>query len=352
MINTRSSNNILYAVNKELLQQMIVERMVNVVKHPSENLFIYNYSAKAQYDKVWNDITLIARGLILDENLNIVSRPFRKFFNLNEHSPAEIPSLPFIVQEKLDGSLGILYWINDKPFIATRGSFDSKQAVHANTILHTEYRDTFEKIEKNKTYLFEIIYPENRIVVDYGCKDDLILLAIINNESGLDEPLNNNPGFKTVAHYDGINDLEKIANLNWENKEGFVIKFENSFRVKIKFSEYIKLHRIITGISNVAVWEYMKEGKCIEELLEKVPDEFYNWVKHTQEVIRKQYDEIYNDSKMVFKIMPTRKETALYFLQQKYPSVLFGMLDGKEPDKIIWRMIRPGFTKSYKNIEE
>ncbi|MEO8568524.1 MAG: T4 RnlA family RNA ligase [Ginsengibacter sp.] len=338
-------------LNKELLQEMVNERMVNVAKHPSENLFIYNYSAKAQYDKVWNEITLMARGLILDQDLHIVARPFRKFFNLNELSPSEIPSLPFVVEEKLDGSLGILYWINDKPFIATRGSFDSKQAVHANTILHTKYRDTFEKIEKDKTYLFEIIYPENRIVIDYGDSDDLILLSIINNETGFDELLNNNPGFKTVTYYDGINDLEKIANLNWENKEGFVIKFENSFRTKIKFSEYIKLHRIVTGISNVAIWEYMKEGKCIEELLERVPDEFYNWVKQTQELIRKQYDEIYDESKMVFKEMPTRKETALYFQHQKHPSVLFGMLDGKQPDKIIWRMIRPGFTKAYKNIE-
>ncbi len=134
-------------LNKALLQQMVNERMVNVVKHPSQNLFIYNYSAKTQYYKVWNVITLIARGLILDENFNIIARPFRKFFNLNEHSPAEIPSHPFVVQEKLDGSLGILYWINDKPFIATRSSFDSKQAIHANTILQTKYHHIFELIK-------------------------------------------------------------------------------------------------------------------------------------------------------------------------------------------------------------
>ncbi len=66
--------------------------------------------------------------------------------------------------------------------------------------MHTKYRDTFEKIEKDKTYLFEIIYPENRIVIDYGDSDDLILLSIINNETGFDELLNNNPGLCLMAN--------------------------------------------------------------------------------------------------------------------------------------------------------
>jgi RNA ligase len=31
---------------------------------PDADFFIYNYTAKAQYDKIWNEITLQARGLI------------------------------------------------------------------------------------------------------------------------------------------------------------------------------------------------------------------------------------------------------------------------------------------------
>ena len=279
-------------IDTVLLQQMMDEKLVSVTKHPQHNLFIYNYTAKAQYDKVWNNITLLTRGLILDEAYQIVARGFKKFFNFDEIDIAAIPQLPFVVQEKLDGSLGILYWVGNTAFIASRGSFDSKQAQHATAILHNKYGAVVEKLQKDKTYLFEIIYPANRIVVDYGNEDDLILLAVIDNETGLDEELDTSLGFRTVAHFEGLTDFGKIAALNLDNKEGFVIKFQNGFRVKIKFSEYVKLHRIITGVSNIAIWEYMKEAKDIDVLLDKVPDEFYNWVKQTKNNLQQHYDTI------------------------------------------------------------
>jgi len=334
-------------IDKQLLQQMLDERMVMVQKHPDADLFIYNYTNKAQYDRVWNEITLQSRGLILDACFNIVARPFRKFFNLEEHPPGEIPDEPFEVYEKIDGSLGILYWLNDKPYIATRGSFISDQAVHATRILNERYAHTFDKLNRNATYLFEIIYPENRIVVDYGDKDDLVLLAVIDNGTGLDLPVPD-IGFPIVKKYDGVNDLNLLHALTEENKEGFVIKFKSGLRVKVKFEEYLRLHRIITGVSNVVIWEHLSEGRSFEDLLEKVPDEFYEWVKKTSNELSAQYNTILSDSKNSFKQFDTRKETALYFQTQKYPAVLFAMLDGKPYDKIIWKMVRPEYARPFK----
>lgn len=338
-------------MNKELLKQMLDEKLVSVQKHPKADLFIYNYSPKVQYDKLWNEITLQTRGLILDAEMNIIARPFRKFFNLEEHQPEDIPKIPFDVYEKMDGSLGILYWLNDKPFIATRGSFESEQAIKATEILHQRYSDTFTRLDKNSTYLFEIIYPQNRIVVDYGNIEDLFLLARIDNSTGQDLPIYESTGFPIVKRYDGINDLQQLKALEEENKEGFVVRFKNGFRVKVKFAEYIRLHRLITGISNISIWEYLAEGKSLEELLEKVPDEYYNWVKKIQSELVNEFDKILTESKSVFKELETRKETALYFQTQKYPSVLFNMLDGKTPDKIIWKIIRPKYSKPYKVSE-
>ena len=338
-------------INKQILKQMLDEKLVAVQKHPDADLFIYNYSPKVQYDKLWNEITLQTRGLILDAEMNVVAKPFGKFFNLEEHQPEEIPHLPFDVFEKMDGSLGILYWLNDKPFIASRGSFESEQAIKATEILHQRYADTFIRLDKNSTYLFEIIYPKNRIVVDYGSIEDLFLLARMDNVSGQDLPINESMGFPIVKRYDGINDLQQLKALEEENKEGFVVRFKNGFRVKMKFAEYVKLHRIITGVSNVAIWEYLAEGKSLEKLLEKVPDEFYNWVKEIQSEIINEFDKILTESNSVFKEFETRKETALYFQTQKYPSVLFSMLDGKSPDKIIWKMVRPKYSKPFKVSE-
>lgn len=255
-------------MDKQLLQKMIDDGLVYMQKHPSADLFIYNYSPKVQFDKLWNEVTLQTRGLILDKEMNVVAKPFGKFFNLEEIS--EIPVLPFEVFEKLDGSLGILYWLWDKAFIATRGSFDSPQAIHATEILYRKYSHVLNSLDKNKTYLFEIIYPENRIVVDYGNIDDIFLLTIISNQTG--EESIEDLGFPIAKRYDGIKNINELKALEEDNKEGFVVRFSNGFRVKVKFSEYIKLHRIISGVSNIAIWEYLSENKSLDEILEKVPD--------------------------------------------------------------------------------
>lgn len=333
-------------MDKEQLISKVNDKLISIQKHPEANLFIYNYSPKVQYEKLWDEITMMARGLILDTEMNIAARPFGKFFNLEEHTESEIPNLPFDVYEKMDGSLGILYWLNDKPFIATRGSFNSEQSQHANEILYSKYPHTFDNIDKSSTYLFEIIYPQNRIVVDYGLIDDLVLLTIINNETG--EERIEDIGFPIVKKFDGINDLKELKALEQDNKEGFVVRFKNGFRVKMKFAEYVRLHRIITGISNIVIWEYLSEGKSFDELLEKVPDEFYQWVKKTKEQLENNFNSIKKECESVYKKFETRKETAIYFQTQKYPAVLFLMLDKKSTDKAIWKLVRPEYSKPFK----
>ncbi|WP_083619683.1 RNA ligase [Mucilaginibacter sp. OK098] len=342
-------------MNNELLRQMIDERYVSVQKHPLADLFIYNYTAKAQYSNTWNEVTLQCRGLILDASFNIVAKPFMKFFNLDELPAEQIPDEPFEVYEKMDGSLGVLYWLNDEPFIATRGSFISSQAAHATEILKNKYAGTFTKINRAATYLFEIVYPDNRIVVDYGNIDDLVLLAVIDNKTGADLPLSA-IGFPLVKKYDGINDFKALKSFDDASKEGFVIKFKSGLRVKIKLAEYLRLHRIVTGVSNLVIWEHLSEDRSFEDLLEKVPDEFYEWVKKTIEGLKGQYSEILADSKSSFQqldagIHTNRRETAMYFQSQKYPAVLFALLDDKPVDKIIWKMIRPQYSKPFKTDE-
>jgi RNA ligase len=314
------------AIDKQLLRQMIDERYVSIQKHPHADLFIYNYTAKAQYSNTWNEVTLQCRGLILDAGLNIVARPFKKFFNLDEYPASDIPDEPFEVYEKMDGSLGILYWLNDEPFIATRGSFISAQAAHATGVLQAKYAGTFDKINRDVTYLFEIVYPENRIVVDYGTTDDLVLIAVIDNKTGADLPL---PaiGFPVVKKYDGINDFTTLKSLDEVNKEGFVIKFKSGLRAKVKLAEYLRLHRIVTGVSNLVIWEHLSEGRSFDEILADSQSSF---------------------QQLDTSIHSNRKETALYFQTQKYPAVLFALLDGKPIDNIIWKMIRPQYSKPFK----
>lgn len=194
---------IITTMNKELLKQMITEKLVSVQKHPKADLFIYNYSPRVQYERLWNEITLKTRGLILDSEMNIIARPFGKFFNLEEHSESDLPKLSFDVFDKMDGSLGILYWLNDVPYIATRGSFNSDQAIHGTEILYSKYKNTFNKLERDKTYLFEIIYPS---------KGDLGYHGIVNwNETS------NDLRFSSIPKDQVLNSFAMIY-----NKDGYV----------------------------------------------------------------------------------------------------------------------------------
>lgn len=337
------------SLNLILLQQMIDDGYVSVQEHPNADLCIYNYTAKAQYEKVWNEITMQCRGLILNSRQEIIARPFKKFFNLGEENSLPLNQNSFEVFEKMDGSLGILYWNNEIPHIATRGSFESQRAVKATEILHSTYKNIHAGLNKAYTYLFEIIYPENRIVLDYGAMEDLILLAVIDTQTGMDIALHD-IGTPVVKKYHGIQDIHLLRTLEERNKEGFVIKYENGYRIKVKFEEYIRIHRIVTQVSTLTVWEFLMNDLSFDELLDRVPDEFYEWIKHTIEQLQLQFNQIEDQCKLDFKQFDTRKETALYFMTCQYPSVLFYMLNQKNYHNMIWKMIRPAYSKPFSTL--
>lgn len=333
-------------LNFNELKKQIQLKYVRVQKHPTEELYIYNYTATAQYERVWNEITLACRGLILDDKGHLVARPFKKFFNLGELENQQIPNLPFEAYEKMDGSLGVSYSINGEFFIATRGSFDSRQALKANELLRKKYHTAVSQMNPDFTYVFEIIYPENRIVLDYGDKEELVLLGIIDTQTGEEQPLADF-GFPVVKRYDGITDITALKKLNLDNKEGFVVKYANGFRLKVKFEDYLRLHRIITQVTSYNIWEYLMAGKSLEIILDQVPDEFFDWVKATKKELETNFRAIEEQAKADFKVLATRKETAAYFLTKEYPSILFAMLDGKEYHNIIWSIIKPAYERPF-----
>ncbi|HLO53033.1 MAG TPA: T4 RnlA family RNA ligase [Saprospiraceae bacterium] len=334
----------------DTLEEMISSGYVRMTKHPERPLYIYNYTAKAQYEYMWNEVTMLCRGLILDENYTIVARPFTKFFNYGEVPDQQIPSLPFEVYDKMDGSLGILYWWNDRPYIATRGSFMSEQAIKATELLYDKYAKSIDQLDKTKTYLFEIIYPENRIVIDYGYTEELVLLAIVDIASGIETPLTD-IGFPVVKRYDGLNDLQAIRQLQMNDKEGFIIRFENGFRIKIKFAEYVRLHRIITQVSSKTIWEHLRDNQSMDELLDKVPDEFYNWVRTTIDDFWEAYRKIEAEAKAEYKELEDRKTTAFYFQKCQHPAILFKMYEKRSYDAIIWKLLKPKYERPFRNIE-
>ncbi len=340
----------------QLLPEMLREGYVCVQRHPAAPLSIYNYTPKAQYERVWNEVTLQCRGLILDAEGKVVARPFRKFFNLEEVK--DLPAEPFEVYEKLDGSLGILYWVGDEAYLATRGSFASEQSRRANQILQSRYRHVLPRLNRGHTYLFEIIYPENRIVVNYGSREDLVLLAVVDTATGAELPLPE-VGFPVVERYDGFSDLATIREKAADNKEGFVIKFAGGYRVKVKFAEYVRLHHILTRVSSKHIWESLRTGLPMEKLLEQVPDEFYQWVRGTESRLQEQYATLEREARQQYDALRrqlggdfTRKDFAALATRCPHPQLLFGLLDGKDLHDRIWKMIEPAYDKPFRNDQD
>jgi RNA ligase len=324
--------------------------------HPTLPLTIWNYTPAVQYGEKWDEVTLQCRGLVTGTEGNVVARPFKKFFNLEENK--HTPTQDFEVFDKMDGSLGIMFKYNGEMICATRGSFTSDQSKWMSEFAQKyNYQDI---IVEGFTYLFEIIYPENRIVVNYDGQERLVLLGIINTETGDELPHNELfEGFDVVKKYDGVRDYSELKGKVEQNSEGFVVRFSNGDRMKIKGEEYLRLHKIMTNVSTTGVWELLSNGGDINEFLKDVPDEFYKKVKDYVDLLKYSFYRVSEDcgkSHYYFRygkysdkeIEPTRKQFAEHVMNHGHPpyrAVMFAMWDGKPYDKLIWNIIKPEWKK-------
>ena len=232
--------------------------------HTDGPLRILNYTAKATYSRHWNEATIACRGLILDDADRMVARPFPKFFGPSEPDAPAVPTQQQMeVTAKLDGSLGIAYTHPEGDVrLATRGSLASEQAREATRIWHEKYRHV--AIPQGVTPLFEIIYPDNRVVLDYGEMRDLVLIALIDTETGADiDPADlawPGPRAETVSFTDFGALLDHISSVGESDCEGYVARFAADgarphIRFKLKFPAYVAAHRVVFGLTSTRVWE-------------------------------------------------------------------------------------------------
>lgn len=350
-------------MNINILRELEEKNIVYGNNHPTySNLRQYNYSQETQYNKLWCKDSIKCRGLIVDTNKNkVIARPFEKFFNYTELSgldwtnlynvPTSILTTDVVCYEKMDGSLCIVYYYEGFK-VATRGSFQSTQAIAAKRLFQ-HYGEIC--LNKDYTYLFEYVGPENRIVVPYS-EENIILLAIIHTESGYElteeEILAQNLPFDRPKIYTNISSLAS-AELEKEkdgtcNFEGFVLQYRHesrAFRVKLKSSVYCALHRIMSNFTPKRVFESLRDNVEID--LNLVPDEFFGEYTNIKENFLDQYktietialDEFYKIIVWADDNKEYRKKFAEKALLSRYPSILFSLLDGKPYNQIIWKIL-------------
>ena len=358
----------MYQPDKATLDNLVAEHYISRAKHPEANLWIYNYTPKTVYKRYWTPDTRACRGLILDADYNVVARPFEKFFNIGEEQYVQLPDEPCHVYEKLDGSLGILYHDGKDWAIATRGSFNSEQAIAATRLLHSDaYRVDLGRLnpKDGMTYLFEIILPWNRIVVDYGDIEELRLIGIIETATGEEMSLLGMQWPSRATYYGERRDLLELCQQDIPNAEGYVLLYQSGLRVKIKFDTYYKLHKLLTRASTKVLWEWAQEGMNPRHVSSwyMAPEEFRDWATGIYEEILEGYTDIEEDYKRIFKNIindtqapakedPTyRKWFATRATQYGYCSILFNMLDERDYSSIIWKAVKPVHSYAFKVVD-
>lgn len=368
----------------DLNQLRILEQLdfVNVQIHPIyEYISLANYSHKAGISRtVWAEYPLInhCRGLIFNNQTGkILAKPFKKFWNIGEPNAPVIPD-NFMevwgrpeVSIKYDGSMGILYRVNGEVNFATRGSFASEQAIKAKQIWDNKYWRNNPLLSNELTYIFEIIYPDNKIVVNYKGMEDLVLIGCIHIETGEEESYS----FIEVEAGDMLHvpytntytftSLEKLLT-NGVMDEGYVLFWpKQGVRVKAKKDWYVAAHRARFRLCEKYVWEIFLEEEIGEgdyipngpdgmdnftvftELFSVLDEEDQNWLINMQaefltryfEMSHKVYDEFHAVEQFY-----NRKDQALH-IQQNLPRDLWGatfaLLDSRDPTSMLKKLLKP-----------
>jgi RNA ligase len=259
----------------------------------ADGLRIYCYTASCVYDQQWNDATLLARGLVLDtKNETVVATPFPKFFNALEHGDA-IPDLPFETFEKVDGSLIIIFWHDGAWRTATKGAFNSSQALWAAERIKA---CDLGALQRGTTYLAEAVYAENRIVVRYA-DDELVLLAVY-DEAGAELSYASlcetadRLGWRIAGRhsYASVSELMAQAKDLPRDTEGFVVRFDDGLR--LKGAEYRRIHALISRITPLAMWEIMQAGDDLAAVRKDIPEEFWADFDSICALLSRQVDDV------------------------------------------------------------
>lgn len=371
--------------------------------HPELPLSIYTYTRTCQYERVWTRVTTRCRGLVADDGTGeIVALPLPKFFNVGEHEAGQpyapsLPDEPFEVYDKVDGSLAVVFHYAGRWRVASKGSFISTQATWAQRLL--DGKDT-SGLVPGVTYLAEILYPENRIVVDYGHRRDVVLLAAFAKD-GTEVPLAEAAvGWRGIGSVVAVWPAVPLAELlamaeanrlpgggaaTGTDAEGFVLRFASGVRAKAKFAEYVRLHKVLTGVTERDIWRghgvqrfaglpakqvaqalgcssediEASAGRPLDALLEQVPDEFDSWVRGVVAGIEKQVadreraiDEAFRSLAHLGGDRGAFARAVRALPDAALRPAMFLRLDGRPTELVTYRSTRPEASDPFKTDEE
>lgn len=306
--------------------------------HRFPNLISIKYS---QVDSPMSEqLVRECRGLVLDEadDWRCVARGFDKFFNYGEGHAAEIDWPTARVQEKLDGSLCMLYAYRDEWHVATSGTPDASGSVGDVNITFADlfWRTASElgidltwELRSGYTYLFELCCPENRIIVQHEAPS-LTLIGVRDPLTGIEYmPAHIAPHLPRVQEFPLSTISDVLASLDAINpleQEGYVVVDGRFSRVKVKSPQYVALHHLKGELSERALLEVARSGE-IPELVAAFPE-----LAARVEAIRAALDALVAEMTAEYEAIQhieSQRDFALLAQKTRCPGALFAIRSGK-----------------------
>lgn len=250
------------------------------------------YLITPEIDAKWNKNNLFYRSLITDKEGNVLSSGFPKFFNYGEKPdcyPDPQNYNDWRYEDKIDGSLLIVDYVNDTFSMRTRGTVSYVTQENAKDFEHLpdKYPRVVEFLKENQhlSLLFEIVTPNNVIVVRPQQIEFYFIGAINKNGMVVVSPNDLTNIWRQIGpipcpqNYEFLNtnSIGKIADTikQWKGKEGVVISYNNGQnRIKLKSDWYLFCHKVKSQLNS--------ENNLIEYYIEcKMPpyDDFYKKIE-------------------------------------------------------------------------
>lgn len=305
------------------------------------------------------------RGLIFDAEGKVMSRPFHKWFNVNEREETQAHSVdmsqPHVVMEKMDGSMIRPILVDGYLRLATKMGV-TEVAMDAEAWLAAQDPSLKEWlchcVEDNVTPIFEWVSPFNQIVLAYE-EADLVYLGTRGNVTGA-YVMDTSCPFNVVPRYGSVegNIIEYIDRQRGrEGREGDIIRFADGHMLKIKCDWYVRIHKTLDRVKFDRNIVDLIINENIDDAIPMLPQEQIDRIRDFEqrfwEVFKQKENRLYGLRIAAQQsYSDDRKRIALEFiptLQNKADAqFIFRMLDGHELRELLLAHIRKNISANVK----
>jgi hypothetical protein len=294
-------------------------------KQGEEEINIFDENFFELYDGFYKE----CRSIVIDVKAEtIVLCPFKKFRNLNECEETSLINVKekilkakkVEISEKIDGSMQTASSYKGQIIMAGAQAIDPANSWRLQDgyqmILSNENYIKMIKDNPNWTFIFEYVSLKDAHVVKYTKEQEgMYLIGIRDKITGKQYSYQDVIDIaqyyhveKTIQIYlqsldEVLSELDKYKS---NEREGVVL-YIDGFQVKIKYNDYVQIHRILSIVSSSnLIIEHIADDKY-DDLISKVPEAYRsrvnkikdvicNYINEMEETVNKYFKQAHNNS--------------------------------------------------------